>query len=136
MPARLASTPVYAGRASRVALRSQYNLGGTSLGGVSANGLVLANSSAAPTIVPLYGTEGYIPTITNTGVNGDAVPFGSAGLVDSGYVPENVAYQDSRRSGPSHHSVPVLTEKPWDGTKRSSSIMAEVQRAGRHTPEK
>jgi hypothetical protein len=67
----------------------QYNVGGSSLGGLSGNGLVLANGSSVPSIFPLLGTEGYIPTIVNSGVAGHDVLFGSAGLVDSGYVPEN-----------------------------------------------
>jgi hypothetical protein len=67
----------------------QYNVGGSSLGGLSGNGVVLSNGSSLPSIVPLFGTEGYIPTIVNSGVAGHDVLFGSAGLVDSGYVPEN-----------------------------------------------
>lgn len=71
----------------------QYKVNSTTLGGLSGNGLVLANGSSAPTIAPLYGSEGYIPTISNTGVAGDAVLFGVAGLLDSGFVPENVAHR-------------------------------------------
>lgn len=71
----------------------QYNVAGTSLGGVSGNGVVQANGSSAPTVIPLYGSQGFIPTISNTGVNGDAVIFGSAGLTDSGSPPELTSHK-------------------------------------------